>query len=73
MSTAPGAQMLGWVEIRIEMDRIDPPGGRLWIVTGADRSPRPPAGEICFTGWLGLLRAMYEATGESGARPGPEP
>ena len=30
-------------------------------------------GEICFTGWLGLLRALYEATGARGVGQGPEP
>ena len=36
--------------------------------------PGPGAGqEIGFTGWLGLLRALYEVTAEPGdaARPGP--
>jgi len=63
----------GRVEIRIQMDRVDPPAGRLWIVAGAGRGPGRPAGEIGFTGWLGLLRALYEATGSPGDRPGPEP
>ena len=73
MSAVPGAQTMGLVEIRIQMDRVDPPAGRLWIVVGAGPGPGRWAGEICFTGWLGLLRALYEATGQSGARPGPEP
>jgi len=63
----------GPVEIRIQMDRVDPPAGRLSVVAGADRGPGRPAGEISFTGWLGLLRALYEATGAPGTRPGPEP
>jgi len=63
----------GPVEIRIQMDRVDPPAGRLSVVAGADRGPGRPPGEISFTGWLGLLRALYEATGAPGARPGPEP
>lgn len=53
----------GRVEIRIQMDRVDPPAGRLSIVAGADRDPGREGGEIRFTGWLGLLRALYEATG----------
>jgi hypothetical protein len=61
------------VEIRIQMDRVDPPAGRLLIVADADRGPGRPEGDIRFTGWLGLLRALYEATGAPGARPGPEP
>ena len=63
----------GLVEIRIQMDRVDPPAGRLSIVAGADRGRGGQAGVICFTGWLGLLRALYEATGAPGARPDPEP
>ena len=58
----------GLVEIRIQMDRVDPPAGRLSVVAGPGR----PMGEIWFTGWLGLLRALSEATGAPGAGPGPE-
>lgn len=53
----------GPVEIRIQMDRVDPPAGRLSIVAADGRDPGRQAEEICFTGWLGLLRALYEATG----------
>jgi hypothetical protein len=60
------------MEIRIQMDRVDPPAGRLSVVAGADRGPGRPAGEVWFTGWLGLLRALSEATGNPGAGPGPE-
>jgi len=37
------------------------------------RHPGRAEQEISFTGWLGLLRALYEVTAESGegARPGP--
>jgi hypothetical protein len=63
------------MEIGIQLDRVDPPAGRLWIVGGADPGPTCPdgpgpdeAGEIGFTGWLGLLRALYEATGASGGQ-----
>ena len=55
------------------MDRVDPPAGRLSIIAGADREPRRQAAEVRFTGWLRLLRALYEATGAPGACPGPEP
>jgi hypothetical protein len=58
------------VEIRIVLDRAEPPVGRLRVV----RAPGQRAEqEISFTGWLGLLRALYEVTAESGegARPGP--
>ena len=53
------------MEIRIVLDRAEPPAGRLRVV-GA------PGQEIGFTGWLGLLRALYEVTAEPGeaARPG---
>lgn len=60
------------VEIRIQMDEVDPLAGRLRVVAGGRWVPGPP-GDLCFTGWLGLLRALYEATGEPGGRPGPEP
>jgi len=55
------------------MDRVDPPAGRLSVVADDGQGPGRPAGEISFTGWLGLLRALYEATGAPGTRPGPEP
>ena len=71
MSAAAGVQM-GLVEIRIQMDRVDPPPGRLSVVAGPGRGPGRSAREIWFTGWLGLLRALPEATGAPGAGPGPE-
>ena len=62
------------MEIRIVLDRAEPPAGRLRVI----RAPGHPPGsgvaqEIRFTGWLGLLRALYEVTAEpgDGARPGP--
>jgi hypothetical protein len=64
----------GRVEIRIVLDRAEPPVGRLRVVRAPGQAPGPRAGqEISFTGWLGLLRALYEVTAESGegARPGP--
>jgi hypothetical protein len=59
----------GLVEIRILMDRVDPPAGRLSTVASADRDPGRQAEEIGFTGWLGLLRALYEATGAPDTDP----
>jgi hypothetical protein len=64
----------GGVEIRIVLDRAEPPAGRLRVVRAAGQAPGPRAGQdIGFTGWLGLLRALYEVTAEPGeaARPGP--
>ena len=64
----------GRVEIRIVLDRAEPPVGRLRVVRAPGQAPGPRAEqEISFTGWLGLLRALYEVTAESGegARPGP--
>jgi hypothetical protein len=62
------------VEIRIVLDRAEPPAGRLRVVGAPGQAPGPRAGqEIGFTGWLGLLRALYEVTAEPGeaAAPGP--
>jgi hypothetical protein len=59
---------MGIMEIRIILDRIEPPGGRLRVVT--DHRPgrcQEQSEEIRFTGWLGLLRALYEATGAGGS------
>lgn len=61
----------GLVEIRILMDRVDPPAGRLSVAASADRGPGRQAEEIRFTGWLGLLRALYEATGTQDTDTGP--
>ena len=62
------------MEIRIVLDRAEPPAGRLRVVGATGQAPGPGAGqEIGFSGWLGLLRALYEVTAEPGqdARPGP--
>ena len=64
----------GGVEIRIVLDRADPPAGRLRVVRAPGQHPGPRAGqEIGFTGWLGLLRALYEVTAEPGQGAGPGP
>lgn len=70
---AKQARDSGHMEIRIEMDRVDPPAGRLWVATEGCAVHARQAGHACFTGWLGLLRALYEATGEPGTFPGPGP
>ena len=60
------------VEIRIVLDRAEPPAGRLRVVRAAGQDSGPRGGqEISFTGWLGLLRALYEVTAEPGESAGP--
>ena len=55
------------VEIRIIVERLDPPGGRLSVVADASLGPHLPGpAAFCFTGWLGLLKALYEVTGAGG-------
>jgi hypothetical protein len=59
---APG--MVGGVEIRIVLDRLDPPEGHLQVTSGAGREQDEMA-EVSFAGWLGLLRALSLVTGSS--------
>jgi hypothetical protein len=62
----------GDVEIRIVLDTVEPPAGRLLVVCDPGETHKPgsePA--ISFTGWLGLLRALYQATAEPGLCPYP--
>jgi hypothetical protein len=62
------------VEIRIVLDRAEPPAGRLRVVRAAGQGLGPGAGqEVGFSGWLGLLRALYEVTAEPGRGAGPGP
>jgi hypothetical protein len=64
----------GGVEIRIVLDRAEPPAGRLRVVRALGQAPGPRADqEIGFSGWLGLLRALYEVTAEPGKGPRPGP
>jgi hypothetical protein len=73
MSDPSGPGIVNLVEIRLILDRIDPPAGRLWVTASAGLA-RDGEPEICFTGWLGLLRALYLITaagqtiGECGQR-----
>jgi len=54
----------GPVEIRIVLDQVEPPGGRLRIASDPRQAHGPLNDvEIGFTGWLGLLKALYEVTG----------
>jgi len=64
---------MGEVEIRIVLDRAEPPAGRLRVVRHPGRAHPTSEKEISFTGWLGLLRALYEVTAEPGpsSYPGP--
>jgi hypothetical protein len=73
MLPGTGAETMEGVEIRIVLDRTEPPAGRLRVVRAPGQTPGSGAGqEIGFSGWLGLLRALYEVTAEpgEGARPG---
>ncbi len=58
---------MGGVEIRIVLDVVEPPAGRVWLVGDPGQADSPGAeAEVSFTGWLGLLRALYELTAEPG-------
>lgn len=50
------------VEIRVLPDSIDPPTGCLRMTSAAGHA-RDEQRDVCFTGWLGLLRALYLVTG----------
>jgi len=61
------------MEIRIVLDRAEPPAGRLRVVDSG-QAHGPHAGqEVGFTGWLGLLRALYEVTSQPGQGAGTGP
>jgi len=62
MSDPNGPAIVNLVEIRVTLDMIDPPTGRLRVASGAG-SARDEDPCIVFSGWLGLLRALYLATG----------
>jgi hypothetical protein len=51
------------MEIRIMLDRVEPPAGRLGPVADAERATGAEHQEVRFTGWLGLLRALEEVLG----------
>ena len=49
------------MEVRISLDTLDPPAGRVRVMPGSDDA------EMYFTGWLGLLRVLYQVTGSPAA------
>jgi hypothetical protein len=51
------------MEIRIVLVHLEPPCGRLRVVSAGGARRCAKEEEISFTGWLGLLRALYEVTG----------
>jgi hypothetical protein len=62
MSDPGGPASVNLVEIRVVLDGTDPPTGRLQVTSGAGAA-RGAEPDIAFTGWLGLLRALYLVTG----------
>jgi hypothetical protein len=50
------------MEIRVILDSVDPLAGRLRVTSG-DRPAPDGRQDVGFTGWLGLLRALYLVTG----------
>jgi len=67
------AATIGQMEIHIILDRAEPPAGRLWAVPDPGHCHAGHDEEIRFTGWLGLLRALYEVTGGPGGGSVPAP
>jgi hypothetical protein len=66
------ADVAGWppgqderVEVRIALDALDPPAGHI-RVSGDDS-------ELRFTGWLGLLRVLYQVMGAPAGRQAAAP
>jgi hypothetical protein len=70
LSTRPATMKR--VEIRIILERLEPPCGRVLVVADPSQPlhPRDQA-DLHFTGWLGLLKALYEVTGGAGGQPRP--
>ena len=62
------------VEILISFDTIDPPVGQLRVTSPPGTAPERGEGrEFRFTGWLGLLRALYDVTGAPAGEPPGDP
>jgi len=51
------------VEVRISLDALDPPAGRVRVVLGSEDA------ELRFIGWLGLLRVLDQVMGSPAAGP----
>ena len=51
------------MEIRISLERVEPPAGRLGLVSDPRQAADAGSQEVSFTGWLGLLRALEEVIG----------
>jgi hypothetical protein len=52
------------MEIRICLDRADPPAGRLRLLSESEAVPgAQDSEEVGFVGWLGLLRALDQVIG----------
>ena len=69
-----GATTMGRIEIRIVLDGVEPPVGRLRVVHDPGQVYQPCAEQdVAFTGWLGLLRALYDAAAAPGTGASPEP
>jgi hypothetical protein len=54
------------MDIRISLDRTEPPAGRLRQISHPEEGDQP---EVPFTGWLGLLRALYQVVEPPEQRP----
>jgi hypothetical protein len=51
------------MEIRICLDRAEPPAGRLFVSPESRFAGAQDGEGIGFAGWLGLLQALEEAVG----------
>jgi hypothetical protein len=59
----------GSMEIRVVLDQVEPPSGRLQVLSVSRRETglgggHGPEALVEFTGWLGLIRALEEVTGQ---------
>jgi hypothetical protein len=59
------AASMSRMEIRIVLDRREPPGGALLVVPESDAGDHGETGAVAipFTGWLGLLKALSDVIG----------